>query len=149
MTKTKKRLPIGTFLRAARRSARIDQNELARRAGIAPRTLSRYELGRIYPKRAVLLEIVAAVRTIDTAAADTLAKSVGLVLPEAPEVTEKRKQTLDAATYLAADVLDVTAAKLRGALGHWLTLVRAAGLSLEDAERLLRDKVATSVTASG
>ena len=138
MTTPKK---LGTVLRSARLAARLRQNELGDRVGVIGRTVSRWERGEYEPSPHMIRALSEALGAVHPEAGATLAKLSGLG-PEArakgvPSERSQKRAAFDSSIYLAADALDLPAQKLRATLKNWLSVVRAAGVTLAEAEEIL------------
>src|SRR5437763_1956839 len=117
-----RRTAVADALKKARARTALEQAELGARVGVSGRTIYRWEHGRTAPRAAQLKTVAEALRGLDATAAAAFTKAVGVVL--APQDTDARaagrRSAFESATYLAADALDVPAAKLRSVLRSWL-----------------------------
>jgi transcriptional regulator with XRE-family HTH domain len=154
--------PFHEALRAARKRARLKQNDLAARAGVSPRTVFRWEHGLVKPKPKMMRPIAEALRAVDAGAGAVFAAAMGVALGPAPldpkEVAAKaaaasaatvaKRGATDSAIYLAADALDVAPQKLRATLKSVFVVLRAAGVSLEEAAGFIDDALKGAAPAT-
>lgn len=131
-------------LRQARTSVGMAVNDLAKLLGVAPRTVSRWELGQALPRARPRAEIVARLGPmLDEKNRGDLMMALGLQ-PPAPAVVplpvEQQRAALTAVIREAAEALDVPAGRLRIALDAVLAEVARLGLDAAASRDLVRAK---------
>jgi transcriptional regulator with XRE-family HTH domain len=151
--------PARTFssvLRAFRAARKINGLELARVAGISPRSVSRWERHRVRPREVEARKLIAAIATMDYPTALELAGILELAPPKdpsppppappppaapperiavAPPVPDElRLDPVEAAVFRAAEALGVSATPLRPVLARFLGHVAALGITAAEAQ---------------
>lgn len=127
---------IDRVLREARVAVGLEQQDLARELGVAPRSWSRWEMGNALPQPGLRAKIVALFARRDPTLAARVAEALEIATP-APADAPPSIEALDAAVYLAADTLGVPAPALRPVLARFLLHLAASGIAPEDARAKL------------
>lgn len=125
---------------------RLTQTEAARRLGLVHRTVNRWALGDSAPNAARFTALVRMIHALDPASAEELAASAGWTLAAAGIATTKAgalsreaRLAIDSVLCSAFDAFDGTPKTLRPALAAALARMRELGLSIDDAERALKN----------
>lgn len=121
---------------------------LARAIGVDPRSLARWEAGKSRPRARHAQAMVAFFAVRDARLAARLAAALGQPMPPMRAEPTLPVATLDAATLLAADALDVPASRLRTVLSRWLRVLVEAGFDARTVADRLESRVAELSRAS-
>ncbi len=123
----------------ARLTARLKQRHIAQAAGVAEKTVARWEAGYTRPSPARWTKVVAYLAPFVPDAAQQLAELAGVPSPVAPPPTVDVR-ALEDAIFRAADQLDVAPRRVREALRAVILAAQTANASLADVARALDDK---------
>ncbi len=157
--------PVKTFssvLRAFRARRKINGVELAKLAGISPRSVSRWTGTRVRPRESDARKLIVAIATMDYPAAVELAQLLDLQPPPDPSPRpvgvaaqpsaaaapprtveppppppipdELRIDPVEAAVFRAAEALGVSPTPLRPVLARFLGQVAALGITAGEAQ---------------
>jgi transcriptional regulator with XRE-family HTH domain len=118
-------------LTAARQRARLHLKDLAAALGVHPRTVTRWEIGETRPSKAEWERAVAYLYRFVPNEAVELAAAAGIASPLPPRVLVDMRAIEDSISR-AADALDVSPRRVRGALREIARSVIAASGSLDD-----------------
>jgi transcriptional regulator with XRE-family HTH domain len=156
--------PLATLLRSARAKLGLSQKDLAKRFQVVPRTLSRWEAGLARPTLEWRDLVAEQLSGIDGETWRAIVKELVLPLDEMLEKCPRHKAllpaaaaplpftttthapmpdaraALDAIVRAAAEELDVTAKRLRSALGNVLADIARLQLAPLDARELVLNR---------
>jgi transcriptional regulator with XRE-family HTH domain len=118
-------------LTTARHRARLRMKHLAEALGVHPRTVTRWEIGETRPSKAEWERVVAYLYRFVPNEAVELAAAAGIASPLPPRVLVDMRAIEDSISR-AADALDVSPRRVRGALREIARSVIAARGSLDD-----------------
>ena len=133
-------LPLDELLKLARVRLRATQSTLGAQLGVHAQTVSKWEFGRRLPTHEHLQMLARLVHPVDPDLAAAIAASmgqnlIGLGLATAPVAAAPSgadaKRTADAVLCAAAESMDLSPVRLRGALLAAIDEALAAGLTLE------------------
>lgn len=125
----------------------LTQADLARKMGVAMRTVSRWEVGTSEMPATALPQALALLRAHNPDLADRI--GIGAGLPSVVAQEEARREALDHAVYVAADALDISPRRARAVLATFLTHLVAAGITPADARARLVERARGDAAASG
>jgi transcriptional regulator with XRE-family HTH domain len=131
---------MGPLVRSARRSAGLTQTALAKRLGLKPRTISRWERASSAPNQRHLRELANAIEAVRPGAAAalqaTLAAGRPTAAPAAPAPAEPVRYPagLEYAVLRMADELDLPPRRVRRPLVRLLQRAAECGFDLETAK---------------
>ena len=123
----------------------LTQAALARKMGVAMRTVSRWEVGTSEIPAAAIPRALGLLRAHNPELADKIGVSAGV--PSVLAQDEARREALDHAVYVAADALDISPRRARGVLATFLTHLVAAGITPTDARARLVDRSKADATS--
>lgn len=129
-------------LRNARAALHMTQNEFGALVEVAPRTLTRWETHGELPPPArrtyLLLKLAPRLAAAHLAAlASAMDVDAGVAAALGAGGTTTTRPAVDTALWALAEELDVSARKLRPAVGRFLQRLEAAGASVADARAAL------------
>jgi transcriptional regulator with XRE-family HTH domain len=152
---TKGELAIAKWIRWARATLGLTQEQLGRRVGLKGRAIYRWERVGAMPskrhERALIIAIQAVNPSVASTLADGLAKARALdgkvVAPQAVPSPVPVGATLDLAVFALAEQLDLSPRRLRGPLLAFIKRMRAGTITLEAAEKLLQSAIEAAEAA--
>jgi DNA-binding XRE family transcriptional regulator len=153
VAKKPKLKPVGDQLKYMRIVARLEQKDVAKRVGVTPHTISRWELDHRRPSRRRMRALVSLFYPLNPAGTDRLAQTfgsslaaLGIALPPpvvAPVVaTVSLRHAADAIVLAAAEASDVPVSRVRAIVAAAFRRAREMGLGLDAIERGLEPPVA-------
>jgi transcriptional regulator with XRE-family HTH domain len=134
----KRRKDAGDEIRGARRNVRLAQTALANDCNVSSRTLLRWENGYSQPTKAQLADLVRALGKFDRNEAARVAAAYGtsadlLGVATGAAGSTKSREVAELALYIAADELEIRAARFRATIVAFLKTLGAQGLTCTQA----------------